>query len=277
MRFALGLLLLTSLQLVHAAQVDITLDTGTLANADYRPGKPDKPAVMVVHGFLSTFNYGTVQAMADDLAGKGYTLLTPNLTFGVSARREPLPCDTPHTHTVAEEGAELAAWARWLKSKGHRDLFMIGHSAGSTSILASLEQSIPTLRGIILTAVYDFDNFSPEVMEKDRKTALSQQQGNGLSGYFLGFCQGNFRATGRSYLSYRHWNRTRIIDAINRSPVTVSAIMPGNDRRLEGRNANWLDELRASKARLSVVPGADHFFSALHEFDLNEQVAASLP
>jgi pimeloyl-ACP methyl ester carboxylesterase len=255
-----------------ATPVNITLANGLIANADYQIGKNNKPAVMVVHGFLSTYNYGTIQAIASDLTGKGYTVITPNLTLGVNNRNEPLACDQAHKNTLADEGKELAQWATWLSKKGHQQLIMIGHSAGSSSILASLENNPVNLKQVILTAIYDFENWPEATLVRDKKTAQQNLQIGKLASYSVGFCRGNFLASSNAYLSYRHWDKERILDTINRENIMVNVIMPGSDKRLEGGNREWLEQLNKSKAKLSVIKNADHFFSSDAEFDLNEAI-----
>jgi len=255
-----------------AAPVTLSLENGLSANADYQLGKTDKPAVMVVHGFLSTYHYGTIQAIANDLVGKGYTVLTPNLTLGINNRTEPLACDTAHHNTLSDEGKELNQWANWLKNKGHNQLIMIGHSAGSSSILASLEKPVANLQQIVLTAIYDFDNWPEATLVRDQKTAQQNLPLGKLASYSVSFCRGNFLASSNSYLSYRSWNKDRILDAINRNKEPISVIMPGGDKRLEGGNRAWLDQLAKSRATLQTIKDADHFFSSDAEFDLNEAV-----
>lgn len=265
-------------QSAWAAPVMLTLDNGLTANADYQTGKATKPAVMVVHGFQSTYDYGTIQAIANDLAGKGYTLLTPNLTLGVNNRREPLACDAPHNSTLSDEGKELNQWADWLKNKGYSQLIMIGHSAGSSSILASLEKPASNLQQIVLTAIYDFDNWPEATLTRDKKSAQQNLQTGKLGQYNMGLCRGNFLASANTYLSYRYWDKERILDTINRSNVPINLIMPGSDKRLEmdGNNRTWLDQLAKSKAQLNIIKNADHFFSADAEFDLNEAVIKAI-
>lgn len=268
------LLLLLSLLSASAlaAPVTMTLDNGLTANADYQTGQANKPAIMVVHGFQSTYNYGTIQSIASELADKGYTVLTPNLTLGVNNRNEPLACDQAHTSTLTDEGKELAQWANWLKTKGNKHLIMIGHSAGSSSILSSLENNPANLEQVVLTALYDFDGWSEDTLQRDKKRAQQNMHSGKLEQYNMSICRGNFLANSETYLTYRNWNKARILDTINRSTYPINVIMPGSDIRLSGNNRHWLEELGTSKAQLSVIKNADHFFSADAEFDLNEAI-----
>lgn len=91
---------------------------GREATAEYRPGRSDLPAVLIVHGFLQTRAFPTVAALADGLAQAGFTVLTPTLTLNVSRRRHSLPCEAVHSHTFEMDVAEVAAWADWLERRG---------------------------------------------------------------------------------------------------------------------------------------------------------------
>ncbi len=268
----LTLLLILVSNISIAAPVSIILENGLTANANYQAGKENKPVIMVVHGFASTYNYGTIQSISNELLGKGYSVITPNLTLGVDNRNEPLSCDQPHKSSLSDEGKELAQWAKWLSSKNNNPLIMIGHSAGSSSILSSLESHPANLKQIILTAIYDFDDAPENALLYDKKVAQQNLQTGKLAYYNISFCRGNFFATSDVYLDYRHWNKERIIDTINRSSLPITVIMPGSDKRLEGNKAQWIEQLKQTKANIELIKNADHFFSSDAEFDLTESI-----
>ena len=100
-KFLLSLLLFfltTVLSVLHAETVSHTLDNGTTTLADYRKGDENKPAFLLLHGFLQTHNFSTIQSMADELADTGYTVLAPTLSHGVDNRNQSIACDALHTH-----------------------------------------------------------------------------------------------------------------------------------------------------------------------------------
>ncbi|MCH9741713.1 MAG: alpha/beta fold hydrolase [Proteobacteria bacterium] len=268
------LLALLFVQATFAENVTITLENGFTANANFRSHSTDKPAIIVVHGFLSTYNYNTVQVISDELYNKGYTVLTPNLTLGISNRSEPIPCNTLHRSTMNNEGDEVNAWLDWLGSKGYKHFALVGHSAGSNSILVSLEKNKTPLDAIILTALYDFSALPEKVLERDKKRAQNNLIADKPDTYSLALCRGNYLATSSNYLSYLNWTKTRIIDTLNRSPYPITVIMPGKDSRLEG--TDWLEQLRQTKAKVALIPNADHFFTSDAEFDLTEAINQAL-
>lgn len=260
-----------------AKEVTLKLASGLTANANFEAGKENKTAIMIIHGFQSTYNYGTIQGMSSELTSQGYSVLTPNLTLGVDNRREPLACQHPHTNTIEQEGEEIADWSKWLQKQGYRNLIIIGHSAGSTSILASLDyQQQNKPQKIILTALYDFDNWPNNDLTRDKQIAQDNANTGKFANYYMGLCNGNFVANSASYLSYRAWNKQQLIDRINHSKLPITIIMPGADPRLHGKNKDWLDTIQKSRATLMIVKHADHFFSSDAEFDLNEAIAKIL-
>jgi dienelactone hydrolase len=268
------LLALLFVQVTFAENVTITLKNGLTANANFRSHSTNKPAIIVVHGFLSTYNYYTVQVISDELYDKGYTVLTPNLTLGISNRSEPISCDSLHQNTINNEGDEINAWLDWLGSQGYRHFALVGHSAGSNSILASLENNKTPLDAIILAALYDFNTLPEKVLERDKKRAQNNLISDKPDTYSLALCRGNYLTTSSNYLSYLNWTKTRIIDTLNRSPYPITVIMPGKDSRLAG--TDWLEQLRQTQAKVRLIPNADHFFTSDAEFDLTEAINQAL-
>ena len=88
----LGLLVAASAVPVQAgsARIELEVVPGITAEADYWPGEADKPAVLILHGFLQTREFPTVRRLAEALADEGYSVLTPSLTLGLNRRRQSL-------------------------------------------------------------------------------------------------------------------------------------------------------------------------------------------
>jgi len=142
--------------------VPMAAPNGRLATAEYQPGGAGLPAVMVIHGFLQTRDFATVAALADTLAGAGYTVLRPTLTLNVSSRRRSLPCEAVHTHTFEMEVDEVGAWTEWLSRRGHRVVVLVGHSSGAAAILPHLPRPHPAVGGAFLIGLPDPDRQMPD-------------------------------------------------------------------------------------------------------------------
>lgn len=270
----LCLILLASAPLLSRADVvRELLPSGLTGEAEYRPGEANRPAVLVLHGFLTTRNFNTVLSLVDALAENGNTVLAPTLTLGINARRSGLACDAIHTHTMNQDLDEIAFWVKWLASRHHGPLVLVGHSYGSLELLAWLAtRPNPRVRMLITTSLSYADGFNPPSLIK-RQVAEARRavrEGDDQPRHFtLSYCKGNFVSPPRVYLSYLHWNAARVLEALRQAPVPVEVIMGGNDRRFDHR---WLAALRRAGARLRVIDGASHFFDAEYEFDLNDAV-----
>ena len=142
---------------VRAATISQVLPNGRSGLADYRPGEAGRPAVLVVHGFLQTFNFSTIAALVNDLADQGYTVLAPTLTLGIDGRSASLACDAIHTHTEVGEAEEVAAWVAWLRARGYADIALIGHSSGALTVLDYAAHADTAVRKVIAASLTSLD------------------------------------------------------------------------------------------------------------------------
>ena len=249
------------------------MPSGLTAVADYRPGAAGKPAVLVLHGFLSTHHFATVRNIVETLADNGNPVLAPTLTLGIDARETSLPCDAIHTHTLEQDLAEIDHWIRWLAERHAGPVVLIGHSWGSLELLAWLaERGNPRVRLLIATSLAYAGSFNPPArIRRERRAARDARLKGALQPqrFHLSYCQGNFVAPPAAWLSYLRWDAVRVLAALREAPVPVTVIMGGQDRRFD---RSWLQALRLSGASLHVIPGASHFFDAEHEFELGDAI-----
>ena len=77
----------------------------------------------------------------------------------------------------------------------------------------------------------------------------------------------NYTAPPEDLLSYVVWDQARTLKAVKESPVRMLLIMGDADKML---GSNWIKALRHIQSPMVVVPGANHFMDAEHEFDLLE-------
>ncbi len=257
----------------HADVVREKLPSGLTAEAEYRPGEPNRPVVLVLHGFLTTRNFNTVLSLVEALAENGNTVLAPTLTLGINARQSGLACDALHLQTMKQDLDEIDFWVKWLAARHPGPVVLVGHSYGSLELLAWLAtRPDPRVRMLITTSLSYADGFNPpavvkrQVAEARRAVRAGDDQPRRFT---LSYCKGNFVSPPQVYLSYLRWNAARVLQALREAPVPVEVIMGGNDRRFDH---HWLDALRRTGARLEVIEGASHFFDAEHEFDLNDAV-----
>lgn len=258
----------------HAVPVELRLSPKLIATADYVEGKRNKPAIVLVHGFLQTREFPTIARLAQGLADQGYTVLAPTLTLGVPRRNQSLPCEAIHTHSFEGDVAELGAWVNWLRTRGHREIMMIGHSFGSLQALAYAASPGSGVSKVIALSLVDNREVSNRaslatLREAKRRAALGVR---GLMSPPFSYCK-EFPTTPANYVSYASWDRARILELVKSVRAPVEIIVGSKDSRM---GADWPERLRAQGATVQAIEGANHFFDDQYEFDLLELVLGRL-
>jgi len=251
------------------------LDSGIVVNADYSFATNKYPAVLLLHGFLQTRQFSTVVSMKGALADSGYTTLAPTFSLGISNRRRSLPCSAIHTHTMEEDVAEIDFWVKWLLSKGHEKVVIVGHSFGSLQGLAYINKySNHVVKSLVAVSLVDVENevgkagIKKQIESANRTLATDA----GLLGkYHVSFCK-EYVAPPAAVLSYAKWSRFKIISAL-KNLTDVKVIMGSADDRM---NADWAERLEKNGVEITLIEGANHFFDGLDEFDLNENVISAV-
>ena len=270
------LLVLTVALTARADPVDLQLVSGLTVRAEYRPGVTDKPAVMILHGFLQTYDFPTVHRLIESLSRDGYTVLAPNLSLGVSNRRQSLACEAIHTHTMAGDIQEIDAWVNWLAHKQPRRIILIGHSFGSVHALAYLNSRpnapISKYIGISIIETRMQKGEAERGAELKSLQRMIRKGDKRIIARALGYCQ-QFNAIPASLASYLEWSQDRIIHTVLHLPVAGLFIMGGRDDRI---GSDWLGRLRKTHIQIKVITGANHFMDGEHEFDLHDMVTHGL-
>lgn len=256
----------------HGGEVEAKLSSGMVVGASYHPGRKQLPAVLILHGFLQTRDFPTVASTMDALTSGGYTVLAPTLSLGVSRRNKSLPCEALHVHTLEEDAEEIAFWVRWLMSKGHARIALIGHSYGNVQLLAYLGRNpSPVVKQLLMISLTDVEAKQSAAQRARYAQTLRERAARGDTGLAeveFGHCR-KYVGPPASLLSYMSISRQRILDALAQSPVPARVIMGSLDDRM---GAGWLEQLQARGIAVSVIPGASHFFDNQYEFDLHEAV-----
>lgn len=252
----------------HAAIARLEMRPGIPASAEYLAGKPDRPAVLLLHGFLQTRAFPTVATLARGLNDSGYSVLSPTLSLGIPNREKSLACEAVHAHSLDDDVAEIARWVAWLKSRGHRSIVLLGHSFGSMQLLAYLaarpDDAVKAYIGASLVEAQVGETPRAELIARLERQVEHKQRA--LVTQHLSFCT-NYPSTPQALLSYVRWDQPRTLAALKRSPVSTRLIMGDADEML-GRN--WIKSLAASQTPMVIVQGANHFMDGEHEFDLLE-------
>ena len=259
-------LLLLLPQAAAAERARIELGNGLTAQAEYLSGKPTLPAVLILHGFLQTHEFPTVATLARGLNESGYTVLSPTLSLGVPNRKQSLACEAVHRHSLEEDLDEVDRWVKWLTSRGHRHIVMVGHSFGSMQLLAYLAgKPDPAVRGYIAASLIEAQIGSTPRAELIARLQAAVARGDlKLVNQPVSFCK-KYPSSPAALLSYVRWDQARILDALNTYKGEKLLVM-GDADAVIGRK--WLSMLQHNGTPMVIVKGAGHFMDGEHEFDL---------
>lgn len=273
--YAAGILLLIALQAKAETIIHEISSLNLKAEADYIAGNKDKAAVLILHGFLTTNKFHTVTSMAQALTEEGYTTLTPTLTLDIPQRKHSIKCNSIHTHTLEKDVIEVAEWVKFLHSRGHKKIILLGHSSGSQELIEFLNtRKDIAIEAAIFTSLFYLKGRDLGTMQSDvdyAQQALKNKQENPYKYSFL-FCNGNYYATPESFLSYLKLDRSYILNSLKNLSIPTYTIMGSADKRYQSVGENWLKALKQTGTQLIVIDGANHFFSSEHEFDLQDSL-----
>lgn len=101
----------------------------------YTPGKPDQPAIVIVHGIGVHPDHGIIGSLRVALGDMGFTTLSIQMPVQASDAR---PEDYGPA-LFAEAGARIAAAAQWLSQKGAKRMVLASHSLGAAMSQRYLE------------------------------------------------------------------------------------------------------------------------------------------
>lgn len=250
----------------HAVIVQLEVRPAIPASAEYLSGQRDKPAVLLLHGFLQTREFPTIATLAQGLHSAGYTVLTPTLSLGIPYRQQSLPCEAVHTHSLDDDVAEIAHWLNWLKSQDHRSIVLLGHSFGSLQLLAYLtagpDAAVKAFIGASLAEAQI--GTTPRADLVARLESQIPGTRRALVTERLAYCS-KYLSTPQALLSYVRWDQAHTLAALKHSPVEVRLIMGDADYMLE---RSWLKALKHVRVPMVIVKGANHFMDGEHESDL---------
>jgi len=256
--------------------VEARLPGGKTVSASYLSGKKDKPALLVLHGFLQTRHFPTVVGVTEAVSPAGYASLAPSLSLGISGRAKSLPCEAVHTHSLQDDADEVAFWVRWLEKKGYARVILVGHSYGNLQLLAYLERNpSPAVKQVLMISLTDVERKQSARQRAAVAADLRSSVARGSQALVeaeIGHCR-KYVSPPAPLLSYMSITRDSILASLAHSPVPAEVIMGSKDDRM---GPDWVDKLVSHGLVVRVIPGASHFFDNQYEFDLQEAVVHAL-
>ncbi len=253
----------------HAAIIQLQVRPGIHASAEYLNGQRDKPAILLLHGFLQTRDFPTVATLARGLRDAGYPVLSPTLSLNIPNRSQSLACEAIHRHSMDDDIGEITRWVDWLKSRGHRSIVLVGHSFGSLQLLAYLDANPDNaIKGYFGTSLIESrigKTVRPPLIAQLKNQA---QRGQGaLVNQQMSYCK-KYLSTPDDLVSYIRWDQPRTLAALKKSPVRMQLLMGAADEMI---GATWIKALQQAQISMVVLPNANHFMDGEHEFDLLEK------
>jgi pimeloyl-ACP methyl ester carboxylesterase len=270
-------ILIGAASLGYAEPLRLPSSDGTFLNAEYIPGDTRRPAIVVLHGFLQTHEFLATQNIVRSISALGYATVGPNLSLGISDRKQSMQCQAPHRHTFDDDLREIDSWVGWLRDQGYSRVIIVGHSWGSQHGLGYVEKytKSPVAAVIAISLVRSEQAAQVRTGQIAQAQARAARKDTSLQPYILSFCK-TFMASPQSYVSYARWDDARVIDSLKRlqeRKVPVYVVSGSKDKRID---AHWVKELRRRASEVTVIDGANHFFSSIHEFDLSDRLETIL-
>ncbi|MDH5378990.1 MAG: alpha/beta hydrolase [Gammaproteobacteria bacterium] len=252
------------LQLSNKARLELT--------ADYKKGDINKPAVLILHGFLQTRNFLTIASLAESVSSTGHAVLSPTLSLGVSNRIKSLACEAVHTHSMESDLKEIDLWVNWLQKKGYKKVILVGHSFGSLQLLHYANSySSKNIDRLVMASLIDTeyavgsDEYKSQ-LDVARKNAKTNPAS--LGEYKISYCK-KYPTPHSAFFSYARWTGAEILKSLKSVKVPAHVILGSSDTRM---GKQWPDQLKQSGIKIEMIKGANHFFDKQHEFDLSDLV-----
>jgi pimeloyl-ACP methyl ester carboxylesterase len=272
-RLLLLVFLLFCNDVLYAETVSLKTGRNIYSTAEYHQGDTEKPLLILIHGFLQTRSFSTVARLYDALRDNGYSVLAPTLSLGVSNRAQALPCESIHLHSLSADTDEIDQWVKWGIAHGHKDIVLVGHSAGSVNITAHLAQKIhPEVKKTILISLSYFGPGRAAAFETEQHAQKARDMlkkgDTGLEKFALSFCK-DYVTTPENFLSYYDWSDKQVLKAIKVKTSENYIIFGSADDRI---GKKWVSELQKVSGKIIVIDGASHFFDQAYEFDLLDSV-----
>jgi pimeloyl-ACP methyl ester carboxylesterase len=252
-----------------------TTDGVVLQGILYRPTAHPRPiAFLLVHGFAANFYEAYFPSLALALAGQGYACLALNMRDHDAG---------PKVSDFADNEADIASAAAYLRELGHPKLALLGQSMGANRVLYyQAARRDPGIVATLLVAApgnlfeWNVWQFGREKAQGTVDEALALQKAGReqqLMVIDLGPL-GKALYTPRYLLSLRGPNaRSDPYNNIQKVTNPILIVQGKADKLIDPGIAERLRRAGTSSARVNVIylDGADHAFKN-HEAVLNERI-----
>lgn len=254
----------------ESESISLQITDKIAAYGEFYPGESNKPVIMILHGFMLTHNFQTVKQLAESLHETGYTVLTPTLSLGINKRKTSLSCEAIHVHSLTGDLRDINQWVNWLTTRTGKKVTLIGHSAGSSQLIAYVHHypEAPVNELIFLSMPNFGDSPNSYTTYKDVELAQNTPDKNELQKFALSYCR-EYVTTPNNFISYYNLSKDNLYDYLKQTPIKKTLILGSRDTRVD---KNWNKSLASTNTNIIIIEGANHFFDAEYEFDLLDTV-----
>jgi pimeloyl-ACP methyl ester carboxylesterase len=225
-----------------------------------------------------------IQTLSSRLYEEGHDILSINLSYGFSNRRDDfLACDINHNHNEHESVEEIITWYNYLITRGYDQINFIGHSRGGLNIMQALSIiNNKKIKSYLLAPVIDTYKGTKTYYEEELGIPYdliikSNENYNLADRYkrinFL-FCE-NVDVSSQTFKSYLDFSKNKsaypfsfnIFDLIDnsKSPVTIFS---GTEDEILLDSYKTYEEINKVNVRTVILEGGGHFFRDLYLEDV---------
>ena len=286
LNFVFVALLSVQATLAFAAEEEIKLEhAGLTINANLVAAQDDwqdGTIVLITHGTTGHYGMETIATLQSLLAKQGLTSIAPNLSLGLDDRHGVYDCAMPHRYRHTDALDEIGVWVDWLKTKGVKNLVLLGHSrGGNQTAWFAAERPDPVVSGIVLVAPATWSEayaksdykkrFATELDPVLKRAEALVAAGKGdewMEDTDFLYCP-DAKVRAHSFLSY-HAPEPRMDTPSLLGDVKVPVlVIAGTKDDVAPDVAEKVEPYADGKrVRLEVIDGADHFFRDLHADEL---------
>lgn len=252
-------------------------------------GLASGPLVLMTHGTLAHGGMEIMQAMQQGLFDQGVASLAINLSLGLDNRRGMYDCNVVHTHRHTDAMGEIGAWLAWAKTRGAKDVVLLGHSrGGNQTAWFAAENDDASVRKVVLVAPATWSRESQisgyrSAYGKDlaevyghAQHVLSTRGGKGMLKAGFVYCP-DADVMASSFVDYYadepRMDTPSLFSKINEQVLVIAG---SEDTVVEGLIEKTMPVAEAGAVQLVVVDGADHFFLDLYAEEAVDAIVAFL-
>jgi pimeloyl-ACP methyl ester carboxylesterase len=277
-----------------AAASELTLRPGGItlnATLEIADGKKlGDGVILMVHGTMAHKDMDTLRHFRRLFREKGFSTLAFNLGLGLDDRRGMYDCARPSTHCFGDAVAEIGAWLEWLAGRGAKRVVLFGFSrGGQQAAWFAAERGHPALASLVLLAPINpgelaaasryqaqFGKPLEPLLERARALVKAGQPDVFLEKVAFLNCR-ETAATAGSFLSYYAPDPKLEMPALlARVKKPVLVVVAGADQMVRDLDRKLAPLADGRRLRLTVVPGADHFFRDLYGEDAVDEIVKFL-